>query len=132
MSEFQVELSLTVREWQNLNHLSTALYQMLKSGKAQFSPDLLARTQGSEQSQKSFAKDLILLRNVLRRVVEEDGLDLPGESPRDLDRTAAAFSMEEASAVYWCVTLMLRMLTEEHPDCPPPYSTNTSTTESCY
>jgi hypothetical protein len=116
--EFQVVLELTVTEWVNLDLLARSLYRMLKSGNAQFPPDLLARTQGSDESQKRFAQDLILLRNVLRRALEEDGIDLPGESPRDLDRTPAVFSMEEAAALSWCVVVMLRMLTEEHPSIP--------------
>jgi hypothetical protein len=116
--EFHVVLELSVTESVNLDLLARSLYRMLKRGKAQFPSDLLWRTNGSEQSQKRFAADLILLGNLLRRAVEEDGPDLSGESARDLDRMTASFSMEEASALCWVVVTMIRLLADDHPELP--------------
>ena len=113
-----ITLTLTTSEWVNLTMLATSLYQMLKSGRAQFPPGLLWRTNGTKDSQKAFAADLIKLRNVLSKVVDPDGVELPGASPRDLDRLSATFIMEEVYALHWCITVLLRMLADDNPTLP--------------
>src|SRR5579872_2719138 len=113
-----VKLELTASEWLNLKLITTSLYTMLRSGQAEFPSDLLSRTIGTEASQKRFAGDLLLLRNLLSRAVDADGIDLPCASRRDLDRLSATFIVEELYALHWCVCTLCQMLASNHPALP--------------